>query len=134
MISTITAKQIFNDILQHIETSELNYFVSKTPYSATISLKCSLVKKYKAYNDATQSRECRAVLGKKIKSEHHVVEPKEDFVKLKSTIECLEKNVSGQKNVIHEKSKQSKELAKSAEDQVEELLEELLIVKRERVI
>ena len=93
MIFTITAKQIFNDILQHIETSESNYVVSKTPYS--------------------QSRECRAVLGKKIKSEYHVLELKDDFVKLKPTIECLEKTVSEQKNVIHEKSKQSKELAKS---------------------
>ena len=51
-----------------------------------------------------------------------------------TTIECLEKTVSEQKNVIHEKSKQSKELAKSAEDQVAELREELFIVKRERNI
>ena len=42
--------------------------------------------------------------------------------------------MSEQKNVIHEKSKQSKELAKSAEDQVAELREELFIVKRERNI
>ena len=45
--STMNANQVFTNILQGIENSNLDYFMSKTPFSATISLKSSFVKKFK---------------------------------------------------------------------------------------
>ena len=38
------ANHIFQNVIQYIEKSELNYFMSKTPYSANISLKSSFIK------------------------------------------------------------------------------------------
>ena len=40
------AHAVFQDVLRRIENSNLNYSLSKTPFSASISLKCSLVKRY----------------------------------------------------------------------------------------
>ena len=40
------ATQVFQNILQIIENSRLNYSLSKTPFSATISLKCSFIKRF----------------------------------------------------------------------------------------
>ena len=40
------AHAVFQDVLRKIENSNLNYSLSKTPFSASISLKCSLVKRY----------------------------------------------------------------------------------------
>ena len=48
------ASQVFNNLLKGIENSKLNYFMSKTPFSATISLKSSFVKKF---NSAVQIEE-----------------------------------------------------------------------------
>ena len=39
----MNARKIFGDILNQVEASKLNYFISKTPFSANISLKCSFV-------------------------------------------------------------------------------------------
>ena len=45
-LATMHANQIFSRLIRNIENSNLNYSMSKTPFSATISLKCSLVKRY----------------------------------------------------------------------------------------
>ena len=42
----MAAQEIFNDVISYIENSKLNYFIQKSPFSATISLKSSLVKRY----------------------------------------------------------------------------------------
>ena len=38
---------IFRNLLRTIEDSQLNYTMSRTPFSATISLKCSFLKRFK---------------------------------------------------------------------------------------
>ena len=40
------ATEVFKAILQSIESSSLNYSLSKTPFSANISLKFSFIKRY----------------------------------------------------------------------------------------
>ena len=37
---------IFNDVISYVENSNLNYFINKTPFSATISIKSSLIKRH----------------------------------------------------------------------------------------
>ena len=42
--STMDASIIFNELIHKIEKSKLNYIISKTPFSAQISIKRSFVK------------------------------------------------------------------------------------------
>ena len=42
----MAAKTIFNDLLKSIEDSNLNYVMSKTPFSAAISIKSSFIKRF----------------------------------------------------------------------------------------
>ena len=42
------AKAIFDFILKQVETSPLNFAVSKTPFLASISLKCSFATRFKS--------------------------------------------------------------------------------------
>ena len=42
----MAATDVFQGILRNIENSNLNYSLSKTPYSASISLKSSFLKRY----------------------------------------------------------------------------------------
>ena len=43
------ATEVFQKILQSIENSRLNYSLSKTPFSASISLKCSFIKRFEEH-------------------------------------------------------------------------------------
>ena len=45
------AKKMFNFLIKKIEKSELNYAISRTPFSASISLKKSFVKKLPSTNE-----------------------------------------------------------------------------------
>lgn len=127
------ARTIFNNILHHVETSQLNYSVSKTPFSATISLKCSLVNIWNPGSDKKHLDQ--SVHEAKIKKEDikKRTEEQEDEIKqLKSTIKSLERTVNDKKSVLEVKSKKVKDSMKSAEDEKAELREELLQLKRER--
>ena len=42
----MAASQKFTNLIRSIEDSDLNYTMTKTPFSATISLKCSIVKRH----------------------------------------------------------------------------------------
>ena len=42
----MTATKRFENLLKTIEDSNLNYSIHNTPFSATISLKCSFVKRF----------------------------------------------------------------------------------------
>ena len=134
----MNATDIFKEILQRVETSELNYAVSKTPFSATISLKCSFAKRYQNPSSAQSNKTIRCknnVSDTIVKSEDPNISA-EKFEKeiktLKSKIELLETTVTEQNKMFLVKSKQMKEAVKSAEDQASLLREDLLKVKRER--
>ena len=43
---TMDASQVFNTLIRRIEDSQLNYSMSRTPFSATISLKCSFLNRF----------------------------------------------------------------------------------------
>ena len=121
----MTARNIFNDILKKVETSQLNYAVSKTPFSATISLKCSLVKRSDDSSSESQNIVSEEPMNLKETSD-------KEIAKLKYTIEVLQNTVTEQKCVIDKQSKQMKNTAKSIDNDKSEMREELLKVKRER--
>ena len=132
----MNAKIIFENILQQVETSDLNFAVSRTPFSATISLKCSFIKKYeKAAPETVKHHEnCDTVSVEPTKmNEPKPSDKLESDVKvLESTIKTLETTINDQKNLLNAKSKQIKDSSKHADDHVAELREELLKVKQER--
>ena len=49
------ATEVFQKILQSIENSRLNYSLSKTPFSASISLKCSFIKRFEEHPQEVSS-------------------------------------------------------------------------------
>ena len=116
----MNAKQIFNNILHQVETSELNYAVSKTPFSATISLKCSLAKVYKNSSTESDKQFCQSSVvnenAASVKSEDPMDltnKLESEIFKLNLTIKGLENKVIEQKQVLDVKSKQLKDSSKS---------------------
>ena len=117
---------MFDFILNQVDKSGLNFVVSKTPFSATISLKCSFAKRFQNSEPEKVSTESLKI--SRVKTEDTDVE----ISKFKNTIEDLEKEVDKQKNALDLKHKEVKDFTKSAEDQIGVLREELLKVKREK--
>ena len=124
----MNATRTFNYLLNQVENSGLNYAVSKTPFSASISLKSSFVKNYKLSADE-QVEICPNV---NIKDEKSDVRHKTDNFDLKEEIRNLQEEVSKQKDVIEEKSKHIKVIRKDADDQIAQFRDELLKVKSDR--
>ena len=102
MKTTMDAKQIFDCILSQIETSCLNYAVSKTPYSATISLKCSFAKRFH-HSETDLEKQQNCVVGNP------------------SSVRMEDENVSDLNATVFENS---------ASEQTNQFREELLQVKR----
>ena len=45
-IFTMEATATFNSVIDVVENSNLNYFINKTPFSATIYIKSSFIKRF----------------------------------------------------------------------------------------
>ena len=71
------ASTVFKEILNKVETSQLNYLISKTPFSANIAIKSSFIK----YHDARSSKEPRKDESEKTSFEN--LKYSSDLVKLK---------------------------------------------------
>ena len=108
------ASQIFKEILNKIESSQLNYVISKTPFSANIVIKSSFIK----YYDATSFKE--------VKGESETRSSQKD--KINSDLVSLNKQNMKLKDLLQsEKNK-----VKSLEDQIGEFRENLLDIKKEK--
>ena len=135
------ASKIFNNILNSVETSPLNYWISKTPFSATISLKSSIATRYK--NISFQESDC---LGKSMKmtgSENTIIDENN---KLKAQIARLEKEtletqksfkkelqaLTNQNERLEKLCEDGKEKLKLCENDVSEQRKELIKVKKEK--
>ena len=125
----MTASKIFENLLKTIEESNLNYSIHKTPFSATVSLKCSFIKRF-SDDSSTKSLECLK------KSD---VTEKLDFEKLKQEKEALKKELSElieshgiETRRIKDLYKSEKEKVKKAEKQIADLREEVLNVKKDK--
>ena len=90
------AKQIFDYILSQIETSCLNYAVSKTPYSATISLKCSYAKRFHhSETDLEKQQNCVGGKPNSVKMKKENVSDLND-----GTVTDLETTIVNQQKII----------------------------------
>jgi chromosome segregation ATPase len=101
----------FRELLNQIENSKLNYVMTKTPFSANISIKRSLIK----FHD-------------KKSSEKEELDVKEENAELKNKLV----NVSEQNIMFQELLKQQSEKVKALESEMVNLRKELLNEKKEK--
>ena len=111
------ATRVFKKLLTDIESSQLNYVINKTPFTATIVLKSSFIK---YFNQPTTSGEYIAVKSEpKNKFENEDLRKK--LVKVMKEKEILE-------NMLHTE----KHSVKALENEIGGFREELLKVKKEK--
>ena len=122
----MTAEKRFEHLLKSIEESNLNYSIQKTPFSATISLKCSFVKRFS--DSLNKPWQC---------PQKKEVTENLQFEKLKEQNDVLRKELSELRVKFDEEASRLENLYKSekgklknAEKQIAELREEVLNVKR----
>ena len=111
------ATKVFKKLLNEIESSQLNYVINKTPFTATIVLKSSFIK---YFNQPTTSGEYIAV-----KTEPENKLENDDFnkklVNIKKEKETLESMLQSERHNV-----------KALENEIGGFREELLIVKKEK--
>ena len=110
------ASTVFKDILNKVETSQLNYVISKTPFSANIVIKSSFIK----YYDARSSTD-PIMKDESEKKSFQNVKITSDLVSLKKQIVRLEDLLQSERNRV-----------KSLEDQIGEFRGKLLDIKKEK--
>ena len=111
------ASSTFKNLINKIETSNLNYVISKTPFSATISIKRSFIKDFKEPSHQETTKTCY-----------------KDLINSDATTELEEKLTSAleHKERLEEVLRQERIRIKSLECQVHQCKEELLVVKNEK--
>ena len=100
------ASRIFHNILNTIENSNLNYLIQKTPFSAHISLKSSLIQPKIVQSVSSHETKVKTVLKmdehcenvnseleqQKINLENRLAEEKKKLIVLTNKLKLLEKN------------------------------------------
>ena len=119
------ANKTFNCLLSDIENSGLNFFVSKTPFSASISLRSSYAKHF---HEAVKKSESKPVDLPQCEVPVYNLEN----LKLQKQIESLKKQVLEQNIFINERLENEKKLKVSNEEQASESRADLLKVKKEK--
>ena len=86
------AAQTFMQVLRGIEDSKLNYSMSRTPFSATISLKCSFLKRFVNTSKNSDGIELQAdEKAKEVMCEKDEI--KEEIMSLKKSSEVKQKKL-----------------------------------------
>ena len=132
------ANRIFNDILNHIEVSPLNYMINKTPFSATISLKSSFAKRFdnvsthKNYaseeNVKTRLNDNNSIQIAKLEAK--VLDLEKAALEEQNNYKCDMKSLMNEKDKLEKLYEEGKTKLKISEDQVTSLREELIGVKK----
>ena len=110
------ASQIFKEILNKVESSQLNYVISKTPFSANIVIKSSFIKYYDAPSSKDPIMKCESEMMSFENNKNNC-----DLVKLNKQNMKLEDLLQIEKNKL-----------KSLEEQIGEFREKLLDIKKEK--
>ena len=135
---TMEATKVFQGILGSIESSNLNYSLSKTPFSASISLKCSFIKRYQEESQVTNNDITKSLSGRSDQDDA-VKKLEAENIELRAELESF-KNAkeSDQKNVLKEIVKlkdiygKEKEVSGTLEKNVAEFREEIWKIKKEK--
>ena len=134
----MAAKKIFEDVIRVVEHSKLNYFINKTPFSAIISLKCSLIKRFE---DSPEAESERVPKVKDTERDDLKLENGWLKEKLKSAEASLEElkalEIKFNESDIEKKRLESlnhkdKDTVKGLETQISDFRDELLKVKSDR--
>ena len=135
------AKKVFQTILRNIESCGLNYSLSKTPFSASISLKCSFIQRFQEVSQDNNICKDENFSRKSIQHDALVQKLEAENLQLRAeldTFKDLQLQDSDQKkmmeelvklqNVYDHEKKEFKALVKT----VAEFRDELLKVKKEK--
>ena len=117
----MAAYKIFENLISSIETSRLNYILTRTPFSATISMKSSFAKFHENPEDENTKNENE--------------ESKEEKMNLQSKIKMLEENlksIESEKKNLEMVYNCEKEKVKSSQEIEGQFRVELLKVKSEK--
>ena len=131
------ANSVFATLLRSIEDSQLNYSINKTPFSATISLKGSFVKRF---SESCQMSEHRNVVNLISKDFQNVQkEMKDDTLKLHPEVDELKKDFENdQKKLLDNLVKlqqsydEEKDRSNSLELKNAEFRDEVVKLKKEK--
>ena len=109
------ASTTFYNLINMIETSKLNYVISKTPFSAQISIKRSFIKNFKEPSDLQTTKMCY----------------KSDIIHGDATTHLKEKLTIAlkEKENLEVVLKQERIKSKASESQIQQFREELLEIK-----
>ena len=121
------ANQTFCNLLRRIESSNLNYVMSKTPFSATISLKSSFVKWFNEDSRCIQNESYDYV------SNEEMAQLVNENLKLKAKIKKLEESAEIDRGEL-EKEKVTEQVAYDNEKRKSEDLDKQIVEYREEVL
>ena len=129
------ASNVFEDVINYIEKSELNYcLMKKTPYSACISLKSSFIRRFGS--DTPTIKEVKDDMYTSLTEENKILKEK-----LKCIQSAFKESLASETNVkvISDENKRLKDLyekgkqkSKDLEAEISDFRSELLKVKNER--
>lgn len=120
------ANSVFKTILQQIEASQLNYSLSKTPFSASISLKSSFIKRFQGDNIKHE------VLVDSKTGTTEVEKLRQENYEMKESMKELKERLASQDKAINEHFKEAKVKFKLAEEESAAHREELIQIKKEK--
>ena len=117
------ANSVFKTILHLIEASQLNHSLSKTPFSASISLKSSFIKRFQGENIKHE-----VLVDNKTGTE--VEKLRQENLELKESMKHLKQRLASQEKAIDEHLKQAKDKSKIDEEETATKREELIQIKK----
>ena len=136
---TMEASQVFLNLLRSIEDSQLNYAISRTPFSATISLKSSFFKRFAEASKKSDLENVKNLprtdshLEKKVEeTEAEKVALQEEIHELQDTFEKEQKRIMGELVNIQKVYEEEKKRSAALEIEIVNNREEALKIKKER--
>ena len=115
------ASRVFNELIYKIENSQLNFKISKTPFSANLSIKSSFVK-YQFVKEDTKHLELGTYYSEKDEK------PNLDEVKVSNALKKLQEEKDNLEDIL----KQERSRVKTLEAELGESREEILKTKKEK--
>ena len=122
----MAASLVYMNLLRSIEDSQLNYSMSRTPFSATISLKSSFLKRFPPNIHDVQIKK------KEEANEEEKVKHKDEIFKLKETFEEDRKMMIAEIERLQKAYDVEKHKSAALELEIAEFRNEVLKVKKEK--
>ena len=127
----------FNDVLKTIETSNLNYSMTKTPFSAIVSIKSSFVNRFGEVPQLENGKTIKILKTEKESAEIHKL--KAENLKLKEELKIKNETAENEYKAVIVKQEnvenlfeQEKLKSKALDHQISDFREELLKIKSHR--